>query len=199
MTFGEDALSANSEATDLAYLTDGTLGIEQSDDSDGSAGSLMIIHPDGSQTLDSNVVSVKISADGNGFLANDDQLFVPESGSTPQPANGGQDVPVSSGTSVSAEPGRPSIALTSGSIAYPTVQGVVIQAGSSQTILQMPSYSCPLVSQPYVGGSDSTATTTSTSIPTCVEEVVDLAAGPSGGLFVLTNASKLLYFAQSTL
>jgi hypothetical protein len=198
-SFSQIGLRSGTEATDVAYDSDGTLGIAETLYSGTTtSGSLLIVHPDGTETSVPDFHSINLAATGSGFVANDTQKTVAESGSAETSS-----APTATGTvggsPTSAEAGGWSVVVGNDTI-YSAAGGIVVNStDGSMSVIHLPTFECIGVGGTDPIGQTSVPTTTAvTTPPECPEQVLALAANEKGVFAVLSAPLPTVVFLPSS-
>jgi hypothetical protein len=183
-------LPSGTEATDVSYNTDGSLGVAETAFSNGSSnGSIAILHNDGSRISVPGIGTTHITPAGSGFLANDSQQKVDSSGNLLASAMQ-TGVATTGGESIAAQPGGWS-AVSSGTIAYTSAAGIVaVRPDGSVVVTKLPAFNCSGMSVPYGATPPNSAT--------CPERATVLTGGASGLYAVLTSPVSTVAFLSSS-
>ena len=199
-SFSQVSLPDGTEATGVAYDSDGTLGIAETIYSSGgttvgTTGSLLIVHPNGSQTNVPGIATINLASTGTGFLANDGQQTVSELGLL-QASVAPNAVGTASGASTSARADGWSV-VSSGVTAYSSASGIVAnKSNGSISVIKLPTFACNPAEEPGMAPSGGPTTTTSATSSTmqCDEQAVVLTGSKAGLYAVLTGPVPTVAF-----
>jgi hypothetical protein len=152
--FTATQLPSATEASDLAFSRDGTLGVTLQSVS-GAASELLVRSPSGSTSTTTTPNSPKLAAQQNTFLLDGDSNAVSSNGA--QSPNAAMSATMSSSTSNNLTLGGAIAAGPAGAVLMQTIQGLSIEQNGTLSLLNLPEINCGLGAPQLPGSEASTS------------------------------------------